>query len=177
MTLCFTLLEPAIHDRAGFSCGEPALDVFLARYSGQSHRLGLATTHVLVDDEAPARIIGYASVAMAQMDLEALQPEDRRRLPRYPLPALRLARLAIATAEQRKGHGEALLGYVIDRALTLRQSDVGVCAVLVDALHERAAAFYVAYGFRPASDSALTLYYPLGQRRASSCGSPRGSPP
>lgn len=163
MTLRFTVLEPAVHDRAGFRCGEPTLDDFLSRYSSQSHRLGLATTHVLIDDQAPARIIGYASVAMAQMDLEALQPEDRRRLPRYPLPALRLARLAIATAEQRKGHGEALLGYVIDRALTLRQSEVGVCAVLVDALHDRAAAFYAEYGFRFTTQNALTLYYPLGR--------------
>lgn len=163
MTLRFALLDPAVHDRAGFRCGEPTLDEFIARYSGQSHRLGLSTTHVLVDDEAPHRIVGYASVAMAQMDLEALQPEDQRRLPRYPLPALRLARLAIATAEQRKGYGEALLGYVVDRALSLRKTDVGVCAVLVDALHERAAAFYTAYGFRATSADALTLYYPLGR--------------
>lgn len=163
MTLRFTLLEPAVHDRAGFRCGEATLDEFIARYASQNHRLGLATTQVLIDDEAPARIIGYASVAMAQLDLEALQPEDRRRLPRYPLPALRVGRLAVATADQRQGHGETLLGYIIDRALSLRQSEVGVCVVLVDALHDRAAAFYTAYGFRRTSDSALTLYYPLGR--------------
>ena len=163
MTLRFELLDPAVHDRAGFRCCEASLDDFLTRYAGQNHRSGLATTHVLTDAEHPARILAYASVAMAEVQLEALQARDRDRLPRYPLPALRLARLAVDTAVQRRGHGEALLGFVIDRARTLRATDVGVCLVVVDALHERAAAFYAQYGFRHTAHDALTLYYPLGR--------------
>lgn len=163
MTLRFELLDPAGHDRAAFGCGEPSLDEFLARYAGQNHRLGLATTHVLVDDEQPSKILGYSSVAMAEVRLESLQPEDQGRLPRYPLPALRLARLAVDTTAQRQGHGEALLGFVIDRARTLRATEVGVCLVVVDALHARAAAFYENYGFRHTAHDALTLYLPLGR--------------
>lgn len=163
MTLRFELLEPAAHDRAAFRCGEPSLDEFLARYASQNHRSGLATTHVLVDDEQPTKILGYASVAMAEVRLESLQTEDQKRLPRYPLPALRLARLAVDATVQGQGHGEALLGFVIDRARTLRATDVGVCLVVVDALHERAAAFYENYGFRQTAHDALTLYLPLGR--------------
>jgi ribosomal protein S18 acetylase RimI-like enzyme len=163
VTLRFELLAPAAHDRAAFRCGEPRLDEFLARYAGQNHRLGLATTHVLVDDAQPSKILGYASVAMAEVRLESLRTDDQKRLPRYPLPALRLARLAIDTTAQRQGHGEALLGFVIDRARTLRATDVGVCLVVVDALHERASAFYENYGFRQTADDALTLYLPLGR--------------
>lgn len=163
MTLRFELLEPAAHDRAAFRCGEPSLDEFLARYASQNHRSGLATTHVLVDDEQPAKILGYASVAMAEVRLESLQTEDQKRLPRYPLPALRLARLAVDATAQGQGHGEALLGFVIDRARTLRATEIGVCLVVVDALHERAAAFYENYGFRQTAHDALTLYLPLGR--------------
>jgi hypothetical protein len=36
--------------------------------------------------------------------------------------------------------------------------------LLVDALHEKAAAFYARYGFRPTTEAALTLYLPLGSR-------------
>lgn len=163
MTLRFELLDPLAHDRAGFHCGEPSLDDFLARYASQNHRSGLATTHVLTDDANPRQILGYASVAMAEVQLDALEDGDRARLPRYPLPALRLARLAVDTTAQRRGHGEALLGFVIDRARTLRATEVGVCLVVVDALHERAAAFYAQYGFRHTTHDALTLYYPLGR--------------
>lgn len=163
MTLRFELLDPATHARASFRCGEPSLDDFLARYASQNHRSGLATTHVLIDEAAPARILGYASVAMAEVRLDALQDQDRARLPRYPLPALRLARLAVDETAQGQGHGEALLGFVIDRARTLRATEVGVCLVVVDALHARAAAFYEQYGFRPTAHDALTLYYPLGR--------------
>ena len=163
MTLRFELLEPASHDRAAFHCGEPSLDEFLARYASQNHRSGLATTHVLVDDEQPTKILGYASVAMAEVRLESLQPGDQKRLPRYPLPALRLARLAVDSTARGQGHGEALLGFVIDRARTLRATDVGVCLVVVDALHERAAAFYENYGFRQTAHDAQTLYLPLGR--------------
>lgn len=163
MTLRFELLEPAFHDRAAFRCGEPSLDEFLARYTSQNHRSGLATTHALVDDEQRTKILGYASVAMAEVRLESLQPSDQKRLPRYPLPALRIARLAVDSTAQGQGHGEALLGFVTDRARTLRATEVGVCLVVVDALHERAAAFYSQYGFRATTFDALTLYLPLGR--------------
>ncbi|MGH8160391.1 MAG: GNAT family N-acetyltransferase [Rhodanobacter sp.] len=154
-------LDGALHNRKGFDCGEPSLNHYLTALATQHHRAGVATTHVLVNDEMPSHICGYYSLAAAQMSLTDLSAADQRRLPRYPIPVARLARLAVAIQEQGRGLGEALLQDVVKRCLVLR-SELGIHALLVDALHERAAAFYRLYGFRQTAEHALTLYLPLG---------------
>lgn len=158
-----TLLNPRRHDRAGFVCNEPTLERYLREQAAQHHRDGIATTHVLVDQVAPARILGYYTLSAAQLLLEDLHDADRRRLPRYPVPAVRMGRLAVATGEQGKGHGGLLLAHAIARCLDLREQ-LGVRVLVVDALHDKAAAFYRGYGFHPTTAQAKTLYLPLGRQ-------------
>ncbi len=155
------LLQPKRHDRDGFACGEPSLDVYLQRQAAQHHRAGISTTHVLVDDTERSWILGYYSLSAAQLLLAELQEADRKRLPAYPVPAIRMGRLAVAEAAQGHGHGDYLLAHAVARCLNLR-AQLGVRVLLVDALHEKAAAFYRAYGFRASAADARTLYLPLG---------------
>ena len=160
MALVFVLLDGRRHDRAGFSCGVAALDDYLRQRAGQHQRDGIATTHVLIDAARPERILGYCSLSAAQLCLHDLREQDRKRLPAYPVPAMRMGRLAIAASEQGKGHGRLLLGHAVNLALSVRQS-MGVRVLLVDAKDAQAAAFYEGYGFRKTSDEALTLYLPI----------------
>lgn len=160
MALHFTLLDGRRHDRSGFSCGIPALDTYLRQQATQHQRDGIATTHVLVADSEPAQILGYCSLAAAQMRLHDLQPVDRKRLPAYPVPAIRVGRLAVSSDARGQGYGRLLVGHAANCALALRES-LGVHVLLVDAKDERAAAFYAAFGFRPTADRALSLYLPL----------------
>ncbi len=154
-------LKPKRHDRDGFACGEPTLDAYLHQQAAQHHRDGISTTHVLVDDVDPACILGYYSLSAAQLLLSDLQEADRKRLPNYPVPAIRMGRLAVSSSEQGKGHGDYLLAHAVARSLGLREQ-LGVHVLLVDALHEKAARFYRAYGFREAAANSHTLYLPLG---------------
>lgn len=161
------LLNPKRHDRAGFGCGEPSLDTYLREQAAQHHRNGIATTHVLVEDVpvdagSHTRVLGYYALSAAQLRLTDLQEADRHRLPHYPVPAVRMGRLAVATEEQGKGHGDFLLAHAVARCLALREQ-LGVRVLLVDALHEKAAGFYRAYGFRESSAHSHTLYLPLGR--------------
>ncbi len=154
-------LEGRRHDRVGFDCGEPSLNHYLHDLAAQHQRNGIATTHVLFEDDAPSRILGYYTLAAAQLHLHALQPIDQHRLPRYPVPAARLARLVVARHEQGQGLGESLLQDAVKRCLALR-GELGVRLLVVDALGARAAAFYRLHGFRETAEQALTLYLPLG---------------
>lgn len=154
-------LKPKRHDRDGLACGEPTLDAYLHRQAAQHHRDGISTTHVLVDDAEPARILGYYSLSAAQLLLTNLQEADRKRLPAYPVPAVRMGRLAVAASEQGKGHGDYLLAHAVVRSMALREQ-LGVYVLLVDTLHEKAARFYRAYGFREAAAGSRTWYLPLG---------------
>ncbi len=150
-----------LHKRVNFRCGVPTLDSYLQQQAGQHQRDGIATTHVLINDSNPAQILGYCSLAAAQLQLHDLQPAHRRRLPAYPVPAVRLGRLAVATEAQGKGYGRLLLGHAMNCSVALRRQ-LGVRVLVVDALDERAAAFYRLHGFHETAERALTLYLPLG---------------
>lgn len=160
MAFGFVLLDKRLHDRDGFTCGVPALDDYLPRPASQHHRDGIATTHVLVDESAPECVLGYCSLSAAQLQLEELKPQDRARLPSYPVPAIRMARLAVSTARQGKGYGQLLVGHAVNVALTARQT-LGIRMLIVDAKDRTAASFYASYGFRPTSSQSLTLYLPI----------------
>jgi GNAT superfamily N-acetyltransferase len=113
-------LDGRRHDRQSFDCGVSVLNQYLRQQAAQHHRDGIATTHVLVEDDAPPRIVGYYTLAAAQVRLADLTPGDQRRLPRHPVPAARLARLAVALDEPGRGLGEAMLQDAVRRCLDLR---------------------------------------------------------
>lgn len=161
MALTFTVLDGRRHDREGFACGVAALDDYLRRRAGQHQRDGIATTHVLIDEADPARILGYCALSAAQLHLQELREDDRKRLPAYPVPAIRIGRLAVSSAEQGKGYGGLLLGHAVNLALSVRQT-LGVRVLIVDAKDARAAAFYESFGFCRAEGAALTLYLAIG---------------
>src|ERR1700761_8723515 len=132
MALAFTVLDGHHHGRGSFTCGVAALDEYLHRRAGQHQRDGIATTHVLIDDEQSARILGYCSLSAAQIHLCDLREEDRKRLPAYPVPAMRVARLAVLQSEKGKGYGQLMVGHAVNLALSVRQT-MGVRALGVDA--------------------------------------------
>jgi GNAT superfamily N-acetyltransferase len=152
------------HDRASFDCGEPALDEYLARYARQNQEAGVARTFVAVSDAEPSRVLGYYSLAVGALDRANLPPVAARRLPNFPLPVARLARLAVARRAQGKGLGEDLLLDALARCLRVAD-EVGIAAVLIDAKHDRARAFYARYEFESLPDRPLTLWLPLAAVR------------
>jgi len=160
MALSITLLDTRQHDRAGFTCGIPALDDYLRKQAGQHQRDGIATTHVLIDDVQPSHILGYCTLSAAQLYLHDLNETDRKRLPAWPVPAMRVGRLAIATTEQGKGYGRILLGHAVNLACSVSQT-MGVRVLIVDTKDASIAAFYQGYGFRTTASETLTLYLPV----------------
>lgn len=148
------------HDRTRFQCGEAALDDYLARFARQNQESGVARTCVAVGQADPARILGYYSLAVGAIDKANLPPGAARRFPNFPLPVARLARLAVDQSQQGRGFGEYLLIDALSRCLRVAE-DVGIAAVVIDAKHERARAFYMRYEFDALPDHPLTLWLPL----------------
>lgn len=130
-------------DRASFRSGDADHDRYLHQFAGQNqfrHHLGV--TYVAVDDRA---ILGFATVAAAHVEIDDLPLTVRRKLPRYPIPVLRLARLAVDQAAQGQGLGLQLLRFVLRLALQMT-ADFECIGVMVDA-KPAAQAFYAKYGF------------------------------
>lgn len=135
-------LEPS-DDRSTFRSGNVELDRFFQRFAGQNQfRHHIGTTYVAT---RRAEILGYATVSAAHLEVGELPEADRRRLPAYPLPVLRLARLAVSESAQGMGVGRLLLRAVFTLAHQMSE-DVGCAGVLVDAKAE-AVGYYRALGF------------------------------
>ena len=154
-------LDPGRHNRKAFRCGVEALDRFLDQQAGQNRRRGFGETFVLVNGADPARILGYYTLAPAQVERVALQPDDAAPLPPYPVPCFRMGRLALDLSCRGQGLGSLLLALAVERCLEVRQS-IGGYALLVDAKDEPAAQFHAHHGFRRLQDSPRSLYLPLG---------------
>jgi len=134
------------HDRAGFTCGVPALDRYLREQAGQDGRRGAAAVFVMME-RATARIAGFYTLSSTAVDLACLPEEIGARLPRYPLvPATLLGRLAVDEAFRGRGFGRTLLIDALKRAKRAAR-EVAAVGVVVDAKDDPAVAFYERFGF------------------------------
>jgi GNAT superfamily N-acetyltransferase len=143
VTLSVCRLTPE-HDRSRFRSGNAELDRFFTQYAGQNQfRHHIGTTYVAIDRVGV--IAGFATVAASELAPETIPTSKRRRLPKYPLPVLRLARLAVDEHAQGQGVGSLLLRAVLVLA-TRMADDMGCVGVIVDAKPD-AVAFYDRLGF------------------------------
>jgi GNAT superfamily N-acetyltransferase len=76
-----------------------------------------------------------------------------------------LARLAVDKRLQGQQVGGALLQDALRRAVSVAQN-IGVRALLVHALNDRARRFYSHYGFVPSPANPMTLMLPLHAKGA-----------
>jgi GNAT superfamily N-acetyltransferase len=147
------------HERSGFSCGKPPLDEFLRTLVSQYEKRQLGRTYVAVFP-GTAKVAGYYTLASGAIPFQNLPPAAAKKLPRHPVPAVILARLAVDTAAQGQGLGETLLIDALRCTLGLSAA-LGIHAVGVDAIDAQAQAFYEKYGFTPLPDQPLRLYLPV----------------
>ena len=130
-------------DRSQFRSGDPDLDRFFLRFAGQNqfkHHLGV--THIAVEG---GTILGFATVAAAQIEAMALPRAQAAGVPRHPLPVVRLGRLAVSEAATGLGVGQLLVRFLLGlgQATATRLGCVGI---LVDA-KLGAVGFYEKLGF------------------------------
>ena len=129
--------------RSGFRSGDVDLDRFFHKFAGQNQfRLHIGTTYVAVRE---SEMLGFATLSATSITIQDLPKTARKRLPKYPLPALRLARLAVAESARGQGIGKQLLKAVFGIAHEMAER-TGCVAVVVDA-KPAAIEFYGRYGF------------------------------
>lgn len=160
MALIVSSLDKAAHDRTAFDCGEQPLNDFLKTKAAKHQTQRVSRTFVLTDDAEPKRILGYYSLSNGQIAREHLSEEEAKALPRHPIPAVMLARLAVNKTHQGKRFGEWLLMDAIKRCALVGQQS-GVYALLVDAKNDAARRFYERFGFVAIVGHPLTLYLAL----------------
>ncbi|MBA4370844.1 MAG: N-acetyltransferase [Coriobacteriaceae bacterium] len=127
---------------AGFASGDDDLDRYLKRFAWFNQCRRFSVTYVAVDEGV---IAGYLTVAAAQVERDDLPESLTADKPAYPLPALRVARLAVDRRYRGRGLGRELMRAAFVRASELSEL-AGCVGVLVDAV-PHATGFYEKLGF------------------------------
>jgi GNAT superfamily N-acetyltransferase len=142
------------HDVDGFVSGSEPLDRFLVRHALLSQHANASQTYVAVSDD---RVVGYYTLVFGQVSRDIAPPRIATGLPRYPVPIMVLARLAVAGDWQRRGIGSGMLKDAILR--TLRAAEIaGLRALVVHAKDEAARTFYERFDFVPSPSDPLHLF-------------------
>lgn len=131
-------------DRAAFRSGHTDLDLFFTRYAGQNQfKLHIGTTYVAVDDRGS--VVGFVTVASCSIELAGVPKKLAKRLPSYPIPSLRVARMAVAEGLQRSGVGALLMKAVF--VIAHDQARKSGCAFVVVDAKPGAETYYKRWGF------------------------------
>jgi GNAT superfamily N-acetyltransferase len=144
-----TAIEPLgkQHDRATFTCGQPALDDWFRRRPCQDEKRNVARVFVAIDDEQRS-VLGFYSLSSFTLAIDDLPDEIARKLPRYDaIPAALIGRLAHDQRVHRQGIGGLLLADAMRRILAASRC-LAVFAIVVNAKDDHAVSFYENFGFR-----------------------------
>jgi len=144
--------------KASFDCGYLDLNQYLRHYALKNDQLSIGKTFIAITETE--QVAGYMTISTAQIAAESLPEGLREKLPRYPVPAFRIGKLAVDRRFQGSGIGRWLLTHALKKAVEI-SANVGLFAVVVDAIDEKAKTFYEKYGFIPFCGHPLTLFLPI----------------
>lgn len=146
------------HNLEDFDSGKSVLDTFLKEMALHNQAQGYTRTFVIAD--ADFRVVGYHSLCAGMISRENAPRQVKGHQAPGEIPVALLARLAV----DRRHHGHGLGGELLKNALlavVATSEVVAFRAVMVHALDDEAASFYLRYGFRQAKGLDRTLLLPI----------------
>lgn len=141
------------HDLSAFSCGEEILDQWLRQRASQNESSGASRTYVVCEGKT---VCAFYSLSAGSIEHKFVPGNIRRNMPE-PIPAMVLGRLAVDTRYMGRNIGTSLVQDALLRTLRVA-GEIGVRALLVHALHEHAAGFYLRLGFMQSPFDPLVLF-------------------
>lgn len=158
----FEAANKGLHDLKGFDCGKPTMNNFLNRNAVKHNELGLSRTYVLPEPSKVGKAPVSACFTLANSYVLREEIPAEQSLPRYPIPVILLARLAVDNRYKGQGLGAKTLVYALRKALALSEAGLPAYGVILDVLDEDAFSFYQSFGgFKPFTDDPMRLYIPM----------------
>jgi GNAT superfamily N-acetyltransferase len=152
------------HHVEDFDCGVGSLDLWLKKHALQAKAVGSARTFV-VEHAERQRVVGYHALTAASISHDEATPRAAKGMPRHPIPAALLARLAVDKTVQGHGIGAWLLRDAMLRTLAATES-VGIRLLLVHAIDDDARRFYERHGFEASPTDPRNLQMLMKDIRA-----------
>jgi predicted N-acetyltransferase YhbS len=144
------------HDAASFASTSESLNSWLRERALLNEQRGASRTFVICDEQ---KVVGYYYLSQGAVAHQDVSAKSRRNMP-DPIPITLLGRLAV----DRKWSGQGLGGELLhDAVIRCRQASqlVASAAILVHAVDESAAKFYLKHGFARSPKSPLYLMMSL----------------
>lgn len=146
------------HRRSDFTCGNDRIDNYFRQVVSQDVKRKYATCFI-AREIATERLAGFYTLSSSNVPLNEVPAPLAKQLPRYPsVPAVLIGWLGRHSDYAGQGLGKALL---FDAIRTVATSPIGAHAVFADAIDDKAASFYAAFGFMPLIERPNTLYLPV----------------
>lgn len=145
--ICFYELDTKKHNRNTFDCGEEELNRFIRQYAARHRKAGVSKTMVLPDKENSAKICSFYTLSHTEISRKTLPSNIAKKLPRYPVPVLLIAQLAVDINFQGVGYGKITLIHALEQCFKINQH-LPSNAVIIDAINESLVSFYQQYGFK-----------------------------
>lgn len=131
------------HDTSKFDCGISSLNEWIKKRALKNEALGASRTYVICCKNV---IIGYYSLSVGSVEPERVPSSLKRNMPKS-IPIMLLGRLAVDKNYHSQKLGSSLLRDALLRTLQVSQ-DVGIKAMMVEAISNDAKNFYKKFGFR-----------------------------
>ena len=158
-TLVIELLDRS-HNRDVFDCGIAPMNRYLQRQANQDMKRRVSRVFVARAPESKSRVLGFYTLSAISIDLSALPEKVAKKLPKLPVPAALIGRLAMDLVAQNMGTGRMLLADAVKRTIAVSE-DIAIYAMVVDAINQQAEAFYKRFGFAPLTRGSGRLFLPL----------------
>jgi ribosomal protein S18 acetylase RimI-like enzyme len=150
----------ASHDRSSFDCGNERIDRYFRETVSQDVKRDYVRCFVAIDVETE-RLAGFYTLSANGIPLTDIPNELKKKMPRYPsVPVGLIGWMGRHLDFAGRGLGEALLFDAIQRIAG--NKTIGLHAIVVDAIDDRAMKFYRDFGFISLSAEApKRLYLPV----------------
>ena len=158
------LSEDTPSDFSDFECGEITLNHFAQRHLVAQHDKGFLKAYILFD-KVTRKVIGYYTISGSHFERDKITSRtQQKKVPYSNVASVTLGRLAVVSSEQGKGYGELLVTHAM-KTVYYASLAVGIYALFVEALNDKAEKFYLNLGFIPlkrVSESTYAcLFYPV----------------
>ena len=132
-----------------FSCGNGDLDGFLKKYAKINDENGYGKTFLLMDEK---RIVGFFTLCSSSIRFEEFPEFNSHLFPKYPIPCIKIARLAVDIDYQGKETkilSEINCGDYIEILKKIFERENNIVYQIYPVIKKDRVSYNIAYSYRP----------------------------